>query len=88
MVTVIKPNGKIFIDPKDLSNLFQHCPLKTVEEVISQMPNAKIFTKLDATREFWQLRLDEKSSKLCTFNTPFGRYILQEEHDAKLKSVF
>lgn len=88
MVTVIKPNGKIFIDPKDLSNLFQHCPLKTEEEVISQMPNAKIFTKLDATREFWQLRLDEKSSKLCTFNTPFGRYILQEEHDAKLKSVF
>lgn len=78
MVTVIKPNGKIriCIDPRDLNKAIcrEHYPLKTVEEVISQMPNAKIFTKLDATSGFWQLRLDEKSSKLCTFNTPFGRF--------------
>ena len=25
-------------------------------------------------QEDWQLKLDEESSKLCTFNTPFGRY--------------
>ena len=23
---------------------------------------------------FWQVELDEESSRLCTFNTPFGRY--------------
>ena len=78
MVTVIKPNGKIriCIDPRDLNKaiLREHYPLKTVEEVISQMPTAKVFSKLDATSGFWQLRLDENSSKLCTFNTPFGRY--------------
>lgn len=65
MITVIKPNGKIriCIDPRDLNKAIcrEHYPLKTVEEVISQMPNAKIFTKLDATSGFWQLRLDEKS---------------------------
>lgn len=38
------------------------------------MPNAKIFSKLDATSGFLQLRLDDDSSKLCTLNTPFGRY--------------
>jgi hypothetical protein len=45
MVTVIKPNGRIriCIDPRDLNKaiLREHYPLKTVEEVISQMPNAK-----------------------------------------------
>ncbi|XP_061185191.1 uncharacterized protein K02A2.6-like [Saccostrea echinata] len=79
MVTVIKPNGKIriCIDPRELNKaiLLEHYPLKTVEEVISQMPNAKkVFSKLNATSGFWQLRLDENSSKLCTFNTSFGRY--------------
>ncbi|CAC5385605.1 unnamed protein product [Mytilus coruscus] len=78
MVTVIKPNGKIriSIDPRDLNKaiLREHYPLKTVEEVISQMPNAKVFSKLDATSGFWHIQVDEPSSKLCTFNTPFGRY--------------
>ena len=32
------------------------------------------FSKIDCTRGFWQLKLDEESSKLCTLNTPFGRY--------------
>ncbi|CAC5380359.1 unnamed protein product [Mytilus coruscus] len=78
MVTVIKPNGKIriCIDPRDLNKaiLREYYPLKTVEEVISQMPNAKVFSKLDATSGFWHIQLGEPSSKLCTFNTPFGRY--------------
>ena len=78
MVTVQKPNGKlrICIDPRDLNKatLREHYPLRTVEEVISQMPNAKIFSKLDATSGFWQLRLDEPSSKLCTFIIPYGRH--------------
>lgn len=26
---------------------------------------------------FWQLKIDEESAKLCTFNTPFGRYSYQ-----------
>ncbi|XP_021348815.1 uncharacterized protein K02A2.6-like [Mizuhopecten yessoensis] len=78
MVTVTKPNGKIrvCIDPRDLNKAIQreHFTLKTVEEVAAMMPGAKIFSKLDATSGFWQMRLDNESSKLCTFNTPFGRY--------------
>ena len=78
MVTVLKPNGKlrICIDPKDLNKaiLREHYPLKTIEDVLERIPEAKVFTKLDATSGFWQIGLDEESSKLCTFNSPFGRY--------------
>ena len=78
MVTVIKPNGKlrICIDPRDLNKAIkrEHFPTKTVEEVVARMPNAKIFSVLDASSGFWQIELDQESSKLCTFNTPFGRY--------------
>ena len=27
--------------------------------------------------DFWQIKLDQASAKLCTFNTPFGRYCYQ-----------
>ena len=78
MVTVIKPNGKlrICIDPRDLNKAIkrEHFPTKTVEEVVARMPNAKIFSVLDASSGFWQIELDQESSKLCTFNTPYGRY--------------
>ena len=29
---------------------------------------------MDEKDGFWQIQLDEESSYLCTFNTPFGRY--------------
>jgi len=52
MVTIIKPNGNlcICIDPRDLNkNIKRQCyPTRTVEEVIMRMPNAKIFSILDA----------------------------------------
>ena len=41
---------------------------------MSQFANAKYFSKLDASSGFWQMKLDNESSKLCTFNSPFGRY--------------
>lgn len=78
MVTVTKANGKvrICIDPRDLNRaiLREHFPLKTIEDVIAEIDGATVFTKLDATSGFWQICLDADSSKLCTFNTPFGRY--------------
>ena len=78
MVVVTKPNGsiRICIDPRDFNKAVkrQHFPLLTVEEVVSRIPNAKVFSKIDSTSSFWQIELDYESSKLCTFNTPFGRY--------------
>ena len=79
MVTVTKPNKvRICIDPQDLNTAIkrEHHPLRTItiEEVVAEMPNAKFFSVLDANHGFWQIQLDEESSHLCTFNTPFGRY--------------
>ena len=78
IVTVTKSSGavRICIDPKDLNNaiLREHYPMKTVEEIVAEMPNAKVFSTLDATSGFWALKLDGESSKLTTFQTPFGRY--------------
>ena len=81
MVTVVKPNGKlrICIDPRDLNKAIkrEHYPIKTIEEIAARMPNATIFSVLDASSGFWQVKLDNSSSKLCTFNTPFGRYMFK-----------
>ena len=46
----------------------------TIEEVANKLSDAAMFTTLDACSGFWQLPMDEDSSKLLTFNTPWGRY--------------
>ena len=77
MVTVIKPEKiRLCIDPRDLNQATkrEHYPMKTIEEVVAEMPEAKLFSMLDATSGYWQMKLDEESAKLCTFNTPFRRY--------------
>ena len=38
------------------------------------MPYATILSVLDVSSGFWQINLHPESSKLCTFNTPFGQY--------------
>ena len=67
---------RICIDPRDLNKAIRrgHYQLPTQQEIISRLTGAKFFTKLDATSGFWQMSLDEESSYLTTFNTPFGRY--------------
>ena len=74
-ITKSSSDVRVCIDPKDLNNaiLREHYPMKTVEEIVAEMPNAKVFSTLDATSRFLALKLDE-SSRLTTFQTPFGRY--------------
>ncbi|XP_056016955.1 uncharacterized protein K02A2.6-like [Ostrea edulis] len=78
LVTVIKPNGsvRLCLDPKDLNSAIKrpHYPMLTIDEIVSRMPSAKYFSKLDAISGFWQIQLDEESSKLCRFNSPLGRF--------------
>ena len=32
------------------------------------------FTKIDARNGYWHVKLDDESSRLTTFDTPYGRY--------------
>ena len=79
MVAAKKKNTeelRICIDPRDLNKALmrpQH-PLKTIEEVASSIPNATVFSILDAKCAFWHIPLDKKFSYYTTFNTIFGRY--------------
>ena len=52
----------------------EHHHIPTRSEVASNMARAKYFSKLDASSGFWHIPLEEESTKLCTFNTPRGRY--------------
>ncbi|KAG1669986.1 hypothetical protein GQR58_017176 [Nymphon striatum] len=80
MVVIRKTNNKIrlCLDPRDLNKAIkrEHFPMKTVEEVAANLKNAKVFTTLDATQGFYQIRLDEESTWLTTFNTPFGKELI------------
>ena len=83
MVTVVKPNGKLYIciDPRNLNRKVkrQHYPTRTVDKILSRMPNTKLFSVLDANSGYWQIHLDYESAKLCTFNTPYGRYMFKRQ---------
>ena len=78
MVAAKKKSGavRICIDPRDLNKAIKrpHHPMKTIEEVIGDIPNAKFFSTLDAKAGFWQIPLSEDSIDYTTFNTAFGRY--------------
>ena len=77
-VPVTKQNGqlRVCLDPRNLNKSIkrEHYKLPTRDEVIAQFTNAKIFTKLDASNGFWQMKLEDESAHLCTFNTSFGRF--------------
>ena len=81
VVTIVKPNGslRICIDPRDLNKAIkcEPYPMSTIEEIVTRMLNAKVFSVLDASSGFWQVILDSSSAKLCTFNTAFGRYMFK-----------
>lgn len=78
MVSIKKPNGKlrICIDPKPLNRALKrsHYPLPTIEDVLPEMSKAKVFTVCDVKEGFWHVKLEEESSYLTTFATPFGRF--------------
>ena len=79
MVTIPKKNGqfRICLDPKDLNAVIQreHYPLLVIEDVATRLHEARTFSVLDASNGFWQVELDEQSSLLTTFHTPFGRWL-------------
>ena len=67
---------RLCIDPKDLNKALKrsHYPMPTIEEILPELTKVKVFSVADARNGFWQVKLDEPSSYLTTFWTPFGKY--------------
>lgn len=77
MVVVAKKDKvRICMDPVDLNKVLrrEHYPMTTMDDIATRIAGAKVFSALDASSGFWQIELDEESSKLCTMSTPYGRY--------------
>ena len=71
-----KVDVRICLDPRDLNKYIkrEHYPMKTVEEVAATVQGAEVFSVLDASSGFWQIRLANECTNLTVFNSPFGRY--------------
>ena len=80
MVIAKRANGRVRIclDPHDLNKAVQreHYAPPILQDIIHQLNGSDTFTKLDAKDGYWHIKLDEQSSYLTTFNTPWGRYRL------------
>jgi len=78
LVVVEKKDGslRLCLDPKDLNKAIkrEHYTIHTMQAIITEFVGKTVFSTLDLKDGYWQIQLDEESSQLCTFNTPFGRY--------------
>lgn len=78
MVCTMKKDGSLCIclDPRDLNTAIKrsHHKTPTQEEITHKFAGSRYFSKLDAKNGYWSVKLDEASSFLTTFNTPFGCY--------------
>ena len=78
LVIVEKKNGslRLCLDPKPLNKALkrEYFEIPTREEIFSKLAGKSVFSVLDMKDGFWQVALDNESSDLCTFSTPFGRY--------------
>ena len=74
----VRRNNKlrICLDPKNLNTAIRRpkYPIPNIEDILPKLAKAKVFSILDAKNGFWQIELDDPSSYLTCFWTPFGRY--------------
>ncbi|XP_062537952.1 uncharacterized protein K02A2.6-like [Armigeres subalbatus] len=78
LVLVQRPKAglRICLDPVMLNKALRRPNLQstTLDEILPELGKARVFTTIDTKKGFWHVVLDEESSKLTTFWTPFGRY--------------
>ena len=78
MAIATKKNGsqRICIDPRSLNLALEreHYQLPVLDDILPDLAKAKIFSKVDLSHGYWHCTLEEDSSMLTIFSTPFGRY--------------
>ena len=77
---VTKPNTsklRLIVDMSPLNSVIERPAhvFKPASEVLKSLnPKSTCFAKMDATQGYFQVKLDEESSKICTFITCWGKF--------------
>lgn len=78
LVIMEKKNNdlRICLDPQELNKVIdrEYYLIPTLEDIAMSLKGKSVFTVLDLKEGFYQVELDEESSKLCSFNSPYGSY--------------
>lgn len=78
VVIATKKSGalRICIDPRPLNQALKRetYQLPILDDLMPELSKAKIFSTVDLTAGYWHCVLDDESSLLTTFATPFCRY--------------
>ncbi len=78
LVVARKKSGglRVCIDPQALNKALKRekYQLPVLDDILPDLAKAKVFTTVDLKAGYWHVMLDEQSSLLTTFSTPFGRY--------------
>jgi hypothetical protein len=51
-----------------------HYPHPDIEDLLPNLAKSKVFSVVDEKNGFWHAQLDQESSYLTTFASPWGRY--------------
>ena len=73
---VITGELRICIDTKPLNAALkrERYYIHVINDLLPDLTDTLVFTKVDLASAFWHLKLDHESSMLTTFATPYGRY--------------
>ena len=78
LVIIEKVNGdlRLCLDSRDINKAIrrEHFLIPTIDDIAIKLGKNKFFTVLDMKDGYLQIPIDEESSDLCSFASPFGRY--------------
>lgn len=61
-------------------NVREKFVLPTIDSILHKLTGSSVYSTLDAASWFWQISLDDESSKLTIFITPKGHYCFKRLH--------
>lgn len=76
IIEKVDKNLRICLDPQELNNVLlrNYHLIPTLEEIITKLCHKSVFSVLDLSDGFYNIKLTDESTKLCAFSTPFGCY--------------
>jgi len=78
IVLIPKPDRtyRFCVDYRRLNNITvsDSFPLPRIDDLIDTVGKAKFLTKIDLSKGYWQVSMDEESIPMTGFVTPFGHF--------------